>query len=60
MSKELEGIGRGLLDVMSRHMSGNTKEKQEINQENFTPGRDHHQKSPEFKSLALLTYKPVR
>lgn len=60
MSKELEGIGRGLLDVMFRHMPGNTEEKQENNQENCSPGRDPHQKSPEFKSIALLTYKPVR
>jgi len=60
MSKEIERIGRGLLDVVSRHMHGNTEGIQENNQESCSPSRDQNQISPEFISLALLTYQSVR
>ena len=42
-------IGRGVPSY------ANTEEKQENNQENCSPGRVQHQKSPEFKSVTLLT-----
>jgi hypothetical protein len=43
MNKELERIGRGLLEVVSGHMPGNAVERQENNQENCSPGRNQNQ-----------------
>jgi hypothetical protein len=45
-----EGINDILLEVMSLHLSGETKEIHEKIYKNFCPGRDSNRAPSEFKS----------
>jgi hypothetical protein len=50
--KDLEGIGRGLIDVLYRYLSGRTEDKDDLKPQ--TGCRNSNQAPPECKSRALL------
>jgi hypothetical protein len=51
---DLEGSGRGLLELLSRYLPGGIEENfRKLRQDSRCPGRDSNRAHPKYKSMAL-------
>jgi hypothetical protein len=58
IGKDLEGSGRGVIEVLYRHLPGGTEEN--LNQDYLCHGRDSNRVAPEYKFRALPLHQSVR
>jgi hypothetical protein len=60
LGKDSEGSGSGLLEVLSRNLSGGPEKHHENPQDSLCPGRDSKRTPNEYKTGALPWYHLVR